>query len=423
MPVDVQAVLATGGSDLKFLLAREGVSDEFQAKLFVAGVQNVRQFGVLASSTDDMRDLLKTEFELSTENGMGQRVQISKILVAWDHARQRSSKEAEAAAAAAVAETAKPLPLGEVDGMRSTFEKAWWKLSDDQMPGKGYLTKILGAVERDEPRAEPLTAVYAADLEEDEPFVPVCDDKGNLRTMRTPTTVALPVNTEELRTRIELMGTAWLMVSYVHTNRAWLQNQTPQLYADNLRYLLGKHVWGLVARDADGNTISTPSWRLVMAYEKEIRVEAMRLVKAGTPLVSALPQAWIDPVVKERHFTTPLALSAGRSGSSSSSSGSGPPKPSPPAPPPAAGPPTTQRQKRKALRRQEFQKKKRANTGFSTNGCPMTSPDGKRICYSFNNPDTGCKKANCSFVHICGSCFNSGHPMFQCRGAAKARAT
>ena len=121
MLVDLPAALASGGTDLKFLLAREGVSDEFQAKLFVAGVQNVRQFGVLASSTDDMRDLLKTEFELSTENGMGQRVQISKILVAWDHARQRSSKEAEAAAAAAVAETAKPLPLGEVDGMRTTF--------------------------------------------------------------------------------------------------------------------------------------------------------------------------------------------------------------------------------------------------------------------------------------------------------------
>ena len=36
--------------------------------------------------------------------------------------------------------------------------------------------------------------------------------------------------------------------------------------------------------------------------------EAMRLVMEGSPLCAAMKQAWCDPVVKERNFTTPIAL-------------------------------------------------------------------------------------------------------------------
>jgi hypothetical protein len=45
--------------------------------------------------------------------------------------------------------------------------------------------------------------------------------------------------------------------------------------------------------------------------------------------------------------------------------------------------------------------------------CASTTPDGKRICYSFNNKATPCDRHKCQFLHVCGRCFKD-HPLWQC---------
>ena len=41
------------------------------------------------------------------------------------------------------------------------------------------------------------------------------------------------------------------------------------------------------------------------------------------------------------------------------------------------------------------------------------TPDGKPICFAFNDKSNPCTKTKCSFLHVCGRCFKD-HPMYQC---------
>ena len=47
-------------------------------------------------------------------------------------------------------------------------------------------------------------------------------------------------------------------------------------------------------------------------------------------------------------------------------------------------------------------------------GCAKTTPDGRAVCFKFNNPFEGCKNQQCSFAHVCGRCFKADVPMHRC---------
>jgi hypothetical protein len=92
------------------------------------------------------------------------------------------------------------------------------------------------------------------------------------------------------------------------TNRDYLKDLKPYVFQEYLNYLLGEHCIGLVSGGSVGAAVSTQTWDLVLAYEQEIRFEMTSKIMKGASLESALRAAWADPVVKERYFTTPLAL-------------------------------------------------------------------------------------------------------------------
>ena len=75
-------------------------------------------------------------------------------------------------------------------------------------------------------------------------------------------------------------------------------------------YLLGPHCYKLYARDAYGSISSTPPWNLVLSYELEVRRKMVEIMARGVTIDQALDQARKDPIVKERHFVTPLAIGA-----------------------------------------------------------------------------------------------------------------
>ena len=58
--------------------------------------------------------------------------------------------------------------------------------------------------------------------------------------------------------------------------------------------------------------------------------------------------------------------------------------------------------------------KSKGPTGAAANGCARVTPDGRQICFPFNNKAEGCSRANCTFAHVCGKCFKEGTPMFKC---------
>jgi hypothetical protein len=53
-------------------------------------------------------------------------------------------------------------------------------------------------------------------------------------------------------------------------------------------------------------------------------------------------------------------------------------------------------------------------------GCARTTPDGKFICYGYNDFNTRCRNQQCPFYagHVCGICFQK-HPMYACQGKQK----
>jgi hypothetical protein len=75
--------------------------------------------------------------------------------------------------------------------------------------------------------------------------------------------------------------------------------------------VLGKHIAGLIAKDASGNVLR-PSWQLVLQYDHEVRKEAYKLIRnndAGS-IAEALLKACTDASIMQLHFLVPLTLSS-----------------------------------------------------------------------------------------------------------------
>lgn len=395
--------LAKAGSDLRFLLTKEEVDTDLQAILYHVGVTTVSRFAALAETAEQVKVLCRNDMAVDSDADLVARVRVTKLLVAWKAAISRTTKVAEVEGEMESRRLTKPLLASDYSNMRRAFEDRWWLLDDKQTPSRAYLEKKLEGVEKDEPRAEALTEVTNREEGDDsEVLVPVWDKEGSLKVRRGELSVPAPINPEQLRRRVVLCGTAWIMVALKHNDRAWLDNLTPQLFQEYLDYLLGDFVWLLVARDSSGRTLSTPAFHQVVQYEHAIRREACRRVQKGeVSLGEALRAAWKDPVIKERYFTTPVALSAlGDTASQRTSYDKAPPTPG--------------RSYRPEPYKKGNGKGPPKGKGKGLPGCKALTSDGMPICYRYNNKDSKCS-GKCRFAHVCGRCLGK-HPMYQCSG-------
>jgi hypothetical protein len=196
------------------------------------------------------------------------------------------------------------------------------------------------------------------------------------------------------------MRNAYMMIALKHTNRPELQGDYRRVFEEFKDYLLGEHVYGLNARDAEGYTVAAPPFKLVLSYEKAVRKEAARKMNQdGTAYPAALKLAWKDATVKERHFTTPLALYAKRPAPASSGA--------------------TELTTKKLKGEQKGGKAKSKGKGKQMAGCASHNAEGKPICYRFNTPGEKGKEKKCKFAHQCGVCFSPAHPMYQCGGSKR----
>ena len=403
-------LIAQAGSDLKFLLDREGVDIELQVKLFFVGVSSVKQFAAFAEDKADLRKSLKVNFEVDPDTDIRERVEIAKILVAWDTARARALKMAEAEGEAQSRNVPKEVGASDHHAMRAAFELKYWDVDDMKVPGKTYIEKKLDEIEKDELRAEMLTEVISQREDDPDTLKTVWSVGGELKAVKVGSRVSLPATPEALRQRITLLGTAWIFIASHQTNRAYLAAITRQLFQEYLDYLLGEHVYGLGASDAHGNTVGAPSWDLVISYEHAIRSKAIQLVRKGEVFRKALHRAWEDPLTKERNFTTPLALEAVTRRPAAGHASLEPPR---------------KAQKAHRAKGKGSGEGKGSNSGGGkggkrhkglggTSGCSKSTPEGKYICYSFNGI-VGCKISPCKFAHVCGKCFTAGVSMMECK--------
>ena len=232
------------------------------------------------------------------------------------------------------------------------------------------------------------------------------DVGGSLKAVNTSPSVAFPRDPEVLRKRITLLGRAWAFVALGQPNCKYLQGNSPQIWNEYLDYLLGPYVYKLYAHDAYGSVSSEPPWNLLLSYELETRRKMVDLMAKGTAIDVALPMAWKDGLTKERFFITPLAI------------GSALKRLAPSSPNPEAALKKKTKAEKAALKRQKGPNKgkgKGRQRPFRANEnvCPSETPDGKKICWGFNNKDRSCTNLKCRFLHVCGKCFRD-HPMWQC---------
>lgn len=179
----------------------------------------------------------------------------------------------------------------------------------------------------------------------------------------------------------------------------------PNLFNKYVDYLLGEHVHGLKAKDANGETMSSPSLELVLSYDFQVRKAMTKAMNEGVNMVRALEDAMKDTTVKERYFLTPAAMGAASKES---------------------------RQKSRSPRREwsgdygqrgswenrsknTSKGKKGKGKGKAGRGLHTRTPDGRDICFAWNNRDQRCRY-NCGRVHCCQLCFGN-HPAHSCKEA------
>ena len=393
------AARAGASTELAYLLSRQEVAEENQLLFYHIGVTSIDKFATIAKDRDDLVEVLKEHWELDQSRDLEQRVQVAAIICAHQNAQARVKKAAEVDAEYDAQEITKPVVSSEWTAMREALDKRLGVMEDRVVPAKEYVEKKLADVEVGEYRAELLTEVVAKDEVEPDTLLPVWDSRGRFTIRRGATKVPEPMNAEQLRRRLTVMKNAFIMISLKHTNRKELQGEWDRTFEEYKDYLLGEYVYMLAAKDSDGNTISTPPWSLVIAYELAVRRKAVKLVNSeGHSMPVALKMAWRDPTVKERHFTTPLALHSKR--------------------------PTPQVEwEASKFMKQQFKgdgkgkgKDKKGGKGGKSNlqHCASHTPEGKPVCYRYNNPKERCKAKKCRFEHVCGLCFSPKHPMHAC---------
>jgi hypothetical protein len=392
--------MASGASaELKFLMNRESVDSAVQDLVVNAGVKTVKHFASLAKDTEDMRDLAKQHFGLG-ETSLATKVNLSCLICAFNSAKARAAEMDKLDAENEVRAQPKVIPSSDFLAMREAFKSKYWPLEDSRTPARSYIEKKLEGLEKNDFRAETLSEVINYREDDARELRPVWDLSGALKSMKTQTTVPLPRDTEELRARISLMGTAWVFTSFQQTGNKVLENIDPFVFSSYVDYLLGVHVWGLVAKGADGSTFAGPGWPLLLSYEQEIRAYAYSLVcNEGVPLKDALVKAWQDETVKGSYFVTPLALQSTKRHLEH---------------PGSVQPSKFQRMDMPKGKGKGKRNKKGKGKSTAPSNCASKTPDGKGICFDFNK--NGCSRSakECRFEHVCGVCFRKGSPMGQC---------
>jgi hypothetical protein len=366
-------------------------------------------FVTFVKDSDELKQVIKDSFGIDGSASLANRVRIANLLVAFQLAQGRVTEQSKLEGELSAKHIVKPMTTSEYSSMKVAWERRYWPLEDEQIPGRSYLERRADELEQEDFRSEPLTAVLSKEQDDPDVLVPVWSSTGALQMKKGAQQVEEPKNPEALRKRLKLLGLGLMFLGIRHSNRPYLQGLTPQLFEDYLTYLLSEHCYYLQGKSAEGYNISGPSWAQLLIYELQVRKKAWWLVQSGgSSFADALRAAWKDPVVKERYLTTPVALAGvpfKRSVESDSGSSA---KRSKGAKGKGRGKPSKGRGKGKG------QKSVTDRLGIS-----MTTPDGDGICFGYNDFATRCRDRNCRFKHVCGACFGK-HPVYACRPGNRA---
>ena len=411
-PVEARTAIAAAESDLKWHMAEHNVPEEVQAVIFHAGFRKSRAFVGLGETRQDVKEALKEAFGIDSADGVPQRLAVSNLFSTWDAARTYTQKADEERAEARSATFKRPVDKLDHLATREAFQGVWGKLVDAEVPSRYYLGEKTREIEANDPVAEPLSEVTS--IEDGEPELPTvdADTSGSLKIRLKAPKGTLPANPEEMRIKHRLLAHVWLFLRYKHANRDWLRDLAPADFTKLSDYVLGKHVAGLrITTERQGITKEhRPKWAQVLAYEFAMRKDACkRMREEGLTLKAALAMAIKDQEIRGLYFVTPFQLEVGsegqgrsREGTGGNSGGSQQPQ----------GRRSNRSRTPKGGKGKPASKGKGAEKGNGKRRLRTTTPDGRPICFAYNNEGENCT-GSCGMVHACQICGEEGHPRYE----------
>ena len=418
-PAEIDAAVLKADTELALAFERNDVSRETLAFFAHSGIDNMNKFAGIAKDGDDLKAMMLKEFGFDSTASLAERVRITNIVICFEMAKSRVVERNKLEGELMAKQIIKPLSISEHGAMRTAWERRFWVLDEEWVPSRVYLERRLEDLEQGEFKAEALTTVLTKDQEDPDLLVPVWSNTGSLQMRKGTTSVEEPKNSEQLRRRIKVLGIGLMMLGLRHQNKQFLQNLNPQIFEDFLTYLLSEQCYFMQGKSAEGFTISGPSWAQLLIYEYQVRRKAWLIVQSkGTEFGEALREAWKDPSTRERFLITPIALATSgtkRNWGDSSGSGNHSDKPKTGGGGKAHG---------KGAKKSKGSGKGKGSSGKSsgkgnTSSCASRTPDGKPICYGYNNFDVRCRDSRCRFLHVCGACFGK-HPIYACKPGNKA---
>ena len=384
--------------DFQGVVEQKKVSERVQATMAVANVRSISLFSVLGEATTDIRTFAADQCGLDRNRDM---VEVASLVDAWNACKTRMTVRHQAQAEAHNAQLPPPMNKTEAQDLRARFEQMFYKLEDKVSPATGTLELLSEQVDSGEFRAMSLVQFLSREDQEEEPLGVTLDKAGSIKVRKGFGESKPPKSGEELRQKVKLLGHCYIFTMLKYPNRQTLAENNPNLWNKYADYLLGEHVMRLAAKNSKGEVVSSPSLGLVLSYEYQVRKLMTRVMNEGKNIAEALEQAMKDTTVKERYFLTPAALET------------------------AADQNTGGERKSRSPRRGSswgnWQSSRQGGRGRGGKGggkgkkgkgLHATTPDGKPICFAWNNRDQRCRFA-CGREHVCQYCFQK-HPAHSC---------
>ena len=313
-PGQVAEAIASADPDLVYLWGQgKGLPLEIQARFATLGFTEMDVFSKLADSAAEVRVIAQTELGLRDDLGIRGRAIVGRILTCWEAAGKRLSRKHLEDADQRAVDLPRRLPAQEHDEMLNAFEDAHEEKEDADTPAKLYTDGKVAQIEKGKLVAERLSDVLSVpEATDDDWNGAVVKSDGTFKLTKTPKgEVRLPLTTEELRYRIDLLTTAWEMIRLKFPNNAILIGLDAKVWQDHIRFILSDKVYGKRVKTAEGKSYA-PAWAQVLELEFQIRHRAYkRASQKKITLKRALEEARTDDKLLQEFFHGPVSLEAG----------------------------------------------------------------------------------------------------------------
>ena len=422
-PAGIQAAIALLDAGLSSLLDGKGVSALSQAKLALAGYVTVAHLALVEDTRAEFRQWLAVGLGLDVAADPTCKLEVTTLVGCWEAAKLRFERRNAADAEAAASRLPKIVPRIEHLELRAKFELQHYKLEDAVTPSKALLESLFESIEEGELKPLALKDLVSVDEADDQDeMIAGFDSSGALRLKKGRKEVPPPVNSEQFRRRMKVLGHLYAFCKIRYPSKPWLADFSSRLFEVHADFFCGEQVMGLQAKNEDGLVVSTPSFQLCLSYDYQLRKEVGKLVNQGSTLKAALEAATRDTTIRERFFTTPCAMQVRAAFSGPNRGNHWDPGATQAAGQARNRNPSTDGNSGKGQLSKKSRKSgdRRNAKGKGKGGRATHTPDGRQLCFGYNNT-AGCTTKACARVHCCQGCFGK-HPLHSCPAANAAAA-